>query len=363
MQYGGFGAGAYRYPGHKSVRIRLGQISATHAVRGLSLNLSDVYVFKKVASTLSFTKAARQIGVSRSAVSKQVSRLEQDLGVVLINRTTRSVNLTEAGRTFDSNTSDIDTTIERAANLVRGADLSPHGTVSFALPSALGAALLPTLTTQFRARWPELRLHMRFDDSVQDMVATNLDLAIRISKRLTDSSLISRRLITTRRVFAASPAYLRDYGMPSGPSELSRHRCIGIASAAKTSGTWTFIEDGRKVNADTSYSISTNNHLALIFAACLGSGIIAIPEICIAGELAREQLQLIPSLVDPVTLGVYALYPHRNAAAKVKVLVEFIEKMLPKVLDGDLWSPLTDRLNATRASNDDADRQARKKAN
>ena len=128
------------------------------------MNLSDVYVFKKVALTLSFTKAARQIGVSRSAVSKQVNRLEQDLGVVLINRTTRSINLTEAGRSFDSNTSAVDKTIERAADLVRGADMSPLGTVSFTLPSQLGAALMPGLITQFQPCWPELRLNIQFDD-------------------------------------------------------------------------------------------------------------------------------------------------------------------------------------------------------
>ena len=329
----------------------------------MDLNLSDVYVFKKVASTLSFTKAARQIGVSRSAVSKQVSRLEQDLGVVLINRTTRSVNLTEAGRTFDSNTSDIDTTIERAASLVRGADLSPHGTVSFALPSALGAALLPSLTTEFGARWPELRLHMRLDDSVQDMVATNLDLAIRISKRLSDSSLISRRLISTKRAFAASPGYLREQGTPSSPSDLIRHRCIGMGSAAKSGGTWKFRENDKTVAIQTTYAMSANNQLALILAACLGSGIISIPEICIAGELARGQLQTIPSLIDPATLGVYALYPHRNAAAKVKVLVEFIEAMLAKMSTVDSWAPLSDRLNDVRASNDDVDKKPADRAN
>ena len=151
--------------------------------------------------------------------------------------------------------------------------------------------------------------------------------------------------------------------MPSGPSDLSRHHCIGIASAAKTGATWRFIEDGHKINVGTTFSISANNHLALIFAACLGSGIIAIPEICIAGELARGQLRKIPSLVDPESLGVYALYPHRNAAAKVKVLVEFIEEMLAKLLEGELWSPIVDRLNATRASNDDAGKRERNKAN
>ena len=308
------------------------------------MNLSDVYVFKKVASTLSFTKAARQIGVSRSAVSKQVSRLEHDLGVVLINRTTRSVNLTEAGRTFDDHTAKIDTTIERAADLVRGADLSPLGTVSFTLPSALGAALMPALTTQFQARWPELRLYIHFDDQVQDLIAGNLDLAIRISKKLTDSSLISRRLVSTRKVLAASPQYLRQHGIPQSPSELKNHRCLGLGSAVKSGTTWKFQEGDKSIDLPTTFALSTNSDLALILAACLHSGIIYVPEICIAGELARHHLQVIPGFVDPETYGVYALYPHRNAAAKVKILVNFIEEMLPAVASLDRWAPLPERI-------------------
>lgn len=308
-----------------------------------SMNLSDVYVFKKVASTLSFTKAARQIGVSRSAVSKQVSRLEQNLGVVLVNRTTRSVNLTEAGRTFDSHTAKIDTTIERAADMVRGADLSPLGTVSFTLPSALGSALMPALTTQFQLRWPELRLNIHFDDHVQDLIASNLDLAIRISKKLTDSSLISRRLASTRKVLAASPRYLEEHGIPKSPSDLVNHRCLGLGSAVKSGTTWKFQEGDKTVEVPTSFSLSTNNNLAVILAACLDSGIIYVPEICIIGELARKQLQLIPGCANAESYGVYALYPHRNAAAKVKVLVDFIEDLLPNVASLNRWIPLSDR--------------------
>ena len=307
------------------------------------MNLSDVYVFKKVASTLSFTKAAREIGVSRSAVSKQVSRLEHDLGVMLINRTTRSVNLTEAGRTFDDHTAKIDTTIEQAADLVRGVDLSPLGTVSFTLPSALGAALMPALTTQFQARWPELRLCIQFDDRIQDLIAGNLDLAIRISKKLADSSLISRRLITTKKVLAASPQYLRENGCPQHPSELASHRCLGLGSALKSGTTWKFQGSDKTIDVATNFALSTNNNLALILAASLNSGIIYVPEICIAGELARNQLQVIPGFVGPETYGVYALYPHRNAATKVKVLVDFIDGMLPAMASLDLWVPLSDR--------------------
>lgn len=315
------------------------------------MNLSDVNVFKKVASTLSFTAAARQIGVSRSAVSKQIARLEHDLGVVLINRTTRSVNLTEAGRTFNDNTAKIDTTIQRAADLVRGTDLSPLGTVSFTLPSALGAALMPALTTQFQARWPELRLNIQFDDQVRDMIAGNLDLAIRISKKLTDSSLISRRLATTTKILAASPRYLRENGNPQNTYELKNHRCLGHGSALKSGATWKLREGDKTVDVAITFALSTNNSLALILAACLDSGIVYLPEICIAGELARNQLQVIPGLVDPADYGVYALYPHRNAAAKVKVLVDFIENMLPGVASLDHWVLLPDRTSDMSGTN------------
>jgi len=306
------------------------------------MNVSDVYVFKKVASTLSFTKAARQIGVSRSAVSKQLRRLEQDLGVVLVNRSTRSVSLTEAGRLFDANTAEIDTTIDHAANLVRGADLSPLGTVSFTLPTGLGAALMPALTTQFQERWPELRLNIQFNDKPQDMIAHNLDLAIRISKRLTDSSLISRRLTSTKKVYAASPGYLEQNGTPKTIADLANHRCLGLGSAVRTGTNWRLQNGDRVGEAETTFSLSTNNNLALILAACLDSGIICIPEICIAGELARNQLQIIHSLVDPDSYGIYALYPHRNAATKVKVLVDFIESRLAKMANVNYWKRLSD---------------------
>ncbi len=109
------------------------------------MNLSHVYTFKKVAASMSFAIAARQLGISRSAVSKQINRLEKDLGVVLINRTTRSINLTEAGRTFDKYTSGVDTKIEHAADVVRSKDRSPQGTVAFTVPSSLGAALMPAV--------------------------------------------------------------------------------------------------------------------------------------------------------------------------------------------------------------------------
>jgi DNA-binding transcriptional LysR family regulator len=306
------------------------------------MNFSDVYVFKKVAQTLSFTKAARQIGSSRSAVSKRICRLEQDLGVMLVNRSTRSVSLTEAGRTFHLHTSEIDTKIERAAEFIRGSDLEPSGTVAFTIPSSLGNALLPTLITHFQSTWPKLKFNINFDDGLVDLIAGSFDVAIRIAQKLTDSSLISRRLGSTRRVLAASPGYLDRHGVPDNVLELAKHRCLGLGNALNTSSTWHFQEDGKAAEIACEYIISANSYAPLISAACLGSGILYVPEICIHAELIRQDLRVIlPDTSDPNPYGIYAVYPHRNAAAKVKVLVNFIERELAAVGSLDSW-PGTD---------------------
>jgi DNA-binding transcriptional LysR family regulator len=307
------------------------------------MNLSDVYVFKKVAATLSFTQAARQIGSSRSSISKKINRLEQDLGVVLINRSTRSVSLTEAGRIFHRHTSEIDTKIERAADVVRGSDVQPTGTVAFTIPSSLGAALMPALITQFQSTWPELKFNIHFDDRLIDLIAGSFDLAIRISQKLDDSSLISRRLASTRKVLAASPGYLDKHGVPADISALKDHRCLGLASAVQTDSIWRLQDQDSVVEVPCTYSISANNNLALVLAACLNNGIVYLPEICISNELLQQRLQLIlPEASDPQPYGIYAVYPHRNAAAKVKVLVNFIERELSGMPAIDRWDPLSE---------------------
>lgn len=313
-----------------------------------SVNLSDVYVFKKIASTLSFTEAARQIGVSRSAVSKQLTRLEKNLGVVLINRTTRSVSLTEAGRAFDSNTPEVDVTVERALELVRGADQSPLGTVACALPSSLGVAILPMLVTKFAQHWPELRLNIQFDDFGKDLISNNLDLAVRVSRRLVDSSLISKRLASTRMVFAASPKYLEEEGVPSHASDLQRHRCIGIGTPVESTTSWHLRTPAGNVRIGLDLVLSTNSELGLIRAACLGAGIIRVPELCIRQELATNQLQSIEGLDEPESAGIYALYPRRNSAVKVKVLVDFIEQGLNEIASADF--ALRDDVASRKAS-------------
>lgn len=306
------------------------------------MNLSDVYAFKKVASALSFSKAAHQLGVSRSAISKQINRLEKDLGVVLINRTTRSINLTEAGRIFDKHTAEVDTKIEYAADVVRSTDRSLQGTITFTLPSSLGAALMPALTRKFQQQWPKIHLSIHFDDGTMDIIAGSFDLAIRISRKLDDSSLVARRLCSTHKILAASPAYLSKFGVPKDLSELVNHRCLGLGNAVNLGTTWRFREHGELVEIPITFAGSANNHLALILSACLDNGLVYVPEICISGELVRQQLRVVlPAVTDPESYGIYAIYPHRNLPAKVKVLVDFIATELGIMPTVDRWAPLS----------------------
>ncbi len=310
------------------------------------MNVSDVYVFNKVATTLSFAKAARQIGSSRSTVSKKIRRLEQDLGVVLLNRTTRSVSLTEAGRTFHEHTIGVDATIEHAADIVRGNDQQPNGTVAFTVPSTLGAALMPALITKFHLTWPELNISVHFDDHRVDMIKKSFDLAIRISKKLDDSSMISRRILSTRKVLAASPGYISKHGIPADISDLKNHHFLGLGSAVKTGSIWRIQNQEKPVEFPCTYAMSANNELALVLAACLDNGILYLPEICISNELRQHRLQIIlPDCADPEPYGVYAVYPHRNVAAKVKVLVKFLEEEMAAISNTDRWAPLSNEPN------------------
>ena len=310
------------------------------------VNLSDVYVFKKVASTLSFTEAARQTGVTRSAVSKQVKRLENSLGVVLINRSTRSISLTEAGRIFDFNTSEIDITVERALELVRDADVSPIGTVACSLPTSLGAALMPKLITRFESYWPDLRLNLQFDDFSNGIIDNNLDLAIRVSRRLSDSSLVAKRLASTRIVLAASPKYIGEKGTPERASDLQNHRCLALGTPIDSTSRWRLLTPTGKVSIEFDPMLSANSELGLIQAACMGAGIIRTPEICIGQELRHGRLQRIDNICESESAGIYALYPRRAAAAKVKVLVDFIEQGLAEIASPD--RPLRPRSSPDR---------------
>lgn len=310
------------------------------------MNFTDVYAFKKVASTRSFTKAARLAGCSRSAISKQISRLEQELGVVLVNRTTRTVTLTEAGRTLDQQTADLDTRLEKALDIVRASNAETRGNVTFTLPSAIGTAILPSLMQQFRREWPDVVPMVDFIDGYVDVMGCNYDVAIVTSQGLEDSSMVSRRLATSRMVLAASPDYLEQYGVPRSITELAAHRCLDAGGNSSTN--WRLVKDGEPFDLPVESAAASHSELAVILAASQGNGIVYVPEICIAGELMRNSLKIVlEAYADTSPVGVYAIYPHRNIPRRVRLLVDYLEQLFTSLVSPDTWAPLSSTVSRT----------------
>jgi len=314
------------------------------------MNIADIQVFSKVAATGSFSEAALQLGITRSAASKAVARLESELGVTLLTRSPRSASLTEAGRTFHAHSLEVDTALERAVASVSGADQRPSGTVSVSLPSSLGATLMLPLMREFRVEWPEIDLNLHFDDAPADLIGSSIDLAIRVAERLGDSNLVSRRIGSTRKVLAASPGYIRNAGWPESIDDLKNHRCLATGTAVRRRVIWRFRGPEGPIETAVDCSTTSNAMLALILAACLDDGIVCMPEIFVAAELGQGRLVELFEDTPPLgEFGVYAVSPNPKPPAKVRALIDFVERQLARIDTLDRWTPLDDAGDATPA--------------
>lgn len=305
------------------------------------MNVADVQIFTKVAATRSFSEAAALLGVTRSTVSKSISRLEADLGVVLLNRTPRNVSLTDAGRTFFQHSLEVDESLERAIASVIGADQRPSGNVSCSLPTSLGATLIAPLMRKFREAWPEVSLSLQFDDRYVDLIGSNIDVAIRVAQKLDDSSLLSRRIGSTREILVASPGYLAKHGEPQDIQALKAHRCLAVGNASKKRAIWRLEGPDGPAEVTVDCGTTSNSVLALILAACMDDGIICVPELFVSGELSQGLLaRVLPGSNDALNYGVYAVYPNLKPPAKIRAFIDFVEAELMSINTMDRWSLL-----------------------
>lgn len=315
-------------------------------MNGLSTRLGPSYfadcaIFSEVAATLSYRAAGEALGISRSTVSKRITALEQELGVVLLNRSTRRISLTEAGHTLLTHWRDVERAGFTAYQAVHGSDLEPSGSLRVSLASSLAAVLMPGLMNEFLRDWPEVRLNLHFGECFVDLVGGGYDMVIRVAERLTDSALTAKRLATSRRVLAASPGYLEKHGRPTTLSSLKQHRTLGLGRTAERGMTWRFTKSGKQQEVLLTPVFAANNDLALVLAACLDIGIIYIPRILIDSELHRKHLQVVElEDAEGPDLGVFAMYPHREPPEKVRVFVEFVGKQLRSLDHLDRWRPL-----------------------
>lgn len=285
--------------------------------------LSDIAVFVRTVELGSFTAAANDLELSKAAVSKYVSRLEQRLGARLLNRTTRRLTLTEAGESLYHGASSALADLDAAQAGVLELAGKPRGRLRITVPALLGTEFLAPRICDFRHAYPDIVLDLDLDNRIVDLVRERFDVAIRMTT-LTDSSLVARRLADICVVTAASPDYLEKHGTPQKPADLHTHECLAYNLDRKPSE-WHYHRAGNSETIRVSGHMRSNNDGMLKQAALDGHGIIHMPEIFIRDELHNGKLiELLPDYVPPpITLA--AVFPTReNLAPKVRVFVDFL---------------------------------------
>ncbi|MFT8367254.1 MAG: LysR family transcriptional regulator [Acetobacter papayae] len=282
-------------------------------------------LFVSVLETGSFVAASERMGVSSGQASKMLSRLETDLGVQLIKRTTRALSPTEIGQVYYER---IKVLLEQRDELdasIRNTSGAPSGRLRITAPMSFGSAQLMPALLDFAERYPTLKFDVSFSDRLADLVEDGFDLAVRIGQ-LSDSSLIARRLCDARIVMVASPAYLEAHGTPTTPEDLTHHECI-IDTNFRNPYSWPFRNavSGQSITIPVTGRITLSNGEACLMAAERGLGVALLPSF-IAGPKLREG-RLVPLLLEAQAppLGVHALYPPaRHLALKVRVLSDFL---------------------------------------
>lgn len=283
----------------------------------------EMRVFAGVVDAGSFVGAAEALGMSKAAVSRHVSDLEQRLGVRLMQRTTRKLSLTQEGEVFLARCRDILASIEESEAELSTRAASASGLLKVSVPVSFATKHLAPLWSDFLAAHPRLTLDVHLADRVVDLVDEGFDLAVRIA-RLPDSSLVSRKLAATRLVLCAAPSYLRRRGMPKHPDDLAAHDVIGY-SLLSTPGQWLLQGPDGPVTVKTKPRLWTNNGDTSVAAAVRGAGIDLQPTFLIADELADGRLVQVLPAWQAVELGIYAVYPSRKfVLPKVRALVNFL---------------------------------------
>jgi len=283
----------------------------------------EMRVFAGVVDAGSFVAAADALGLSKAAVSRLVAQLEQRLGVRLLQRTTRRLSLTGEGEVFLARCRDILASIEESEAEVSTRAASASGLLKISVPVSFATRHLAPLWSEFLAAHPRLALDVHLADRVVDLVDEGFDAAVRIA-RLPDSSLVSRKLASTRLVMCAAPAYLRKHGKPKHPDDLASHEVIGYSLLA-TPGQWHLQGPDGPVTVKIRPRLWTNNGDTSVAAAVRGAGIDLQPSFLIADELADGRLVEVLPQWRAMELGVYALYPSRKfVLPKVRALVDFL---------------------------------------
>jgi DNA-binding transcriptional LysR family regulator len=283
--------------------------------------LEAMSAFVAVVDQNGFASAARRLGLSPSAVTRLVAALEQQLGITLLRRTTRSMTLTDAGARYLERARRILSEVQEAENSAQAERHVPSGRLVVTAPATFGRIHVGPLIAAYLKRHTEVSVELMLSDRVANLVEEGIDLAVRIG-HLDDSTLIARRAGATRRVLVASPAYLARRGAPRRPDELRQHDTITFGGLGDTVA-WRFIVDGVEQRVMIASRYTTNNADTAVWYAAEGGGLAMVLAYQAADAIKDGRLQVVLAEFERPALPIQLVYPaSRLLSAKVRTFVD-----------------------------------------
>lgn len=282
----------------------------------------SIRAFTRVVEAGGFAAAARDMGLSRSTVNKQVIDLESDLGTQLLRRSTRQVTPTETGLAFYDRCVDIMAQLDEAISAVTELQERPSGTLRINAPMSFGALHLSELVADFMAEYPDVHVELVLNDRFIDPIEEGFDITLRIGEPRVTTSLINTEVVAARRVLCASSAYLKAHGEPAHPTDLKHHRCLHYGYQ-ESGSRWRLTGPDGEVSYAIHCVMWSNNGEVLRDAAVKSQGIALLPTFIVGSALQDGSLRSVLNEFAPPEITLCALYPrHRHLSTKVRLFID-----------------------------------------
>ena len=292
---------------------------------------SQMMLFARVVENGSFSGAARALNHSPSAVSKQISQLEDRIGLRLLNRTQSGIALTEEGRVFYERCSDVASTVTETETLFEAMASRPKGVLRVASSATFGRIHILPLLPDFLEKYPEVSVRLEITDRAVDLVEEEFDIAIRLSEQLENETLIARKLAPNRRVLVAAPSYVAAHGLPETPRDLAAHNCLRLNTIARWND-WSFGSADGEVSVPVTGNFETNTTDAVYQAVLSGLGVARLSTYLVGQDIRDGRLvRLLPDYTQQGS-DIYAVFSDkRNIAPKARRFLDYLADHFGKV--------------------------------
>lgn len=286
--------------------------------------LNGMGLFVRTVESKSFSQAARTFGLTPSAVSKQISKLEDRLGVQLLKRSTRSLALTDIGALYFERARRIMEEVEEAQAIVTGSNAEPQGLLRVNVPTSIGQMEVAPAIPAFLRRYPKVKIALKTSDQETELHQDGPDIALWIGE-FNDTRFVSRKLLSNARLVCGTPEYFKVHGEPKTLKDLARHNCL-TNPTYHPNEVWPFTKNGRHHPVRVSGNLVTDNYLVLLTGVLSGLGISLLPQYLVASRLREGALKAVLTRYKTIENSVFVLYPRaRYPSPKVQAFLKFLQ--------------------------------------